>query len=178
MSAGLKSRANGRPGTFRITPFPAFLIWLSLTNNCLSGELPMDSTKLLDFANRYTGAWCSQDASSVAGFFADDGVLYVNGEPSEGREAIAAVAQGFMTAFPDMVLLMDDLDVGAEQVIYHWTFIGTNSGPEGTGNAVRFSGHEEWTLGDDGLIERSMGHFDAEDYQRQLGATGARSPQD
>ena len=27
---------------------------------------------------------------------------------------------------------------------------------------------EEWTLGDDGLIAVSMGHFDAEDYQHQL----------
>lgn len=138
----------------------------------------MDSERLEDFANRYTTAWCSGDAASVAAFFADEGVLYVNGAPSEGRDSITALAQGFMTAFPDMVLLMDNLEINAEQVIYHWTFIGTNTGPEGTGNAVRFSGYEEWTLGDDGLIELSMGHFDAEDYQRQLDVSGEGSSQD
>lgn len=131
----------------------------------------MNAEKLREFATRYTAAWCSQNAASVASFFAEDGTLYVNGAPSAGREAITAVVQGFMTAFPDMVLLMDDLEILKEQAIYHWTFIGTNTGPGGTGNAVHFSGYEEWTFGSEGLIEHSMGHFDAEDYQRQLGVS-------
>ena len=37
-----------------------------------------------------------------------------------------------------------------------------------TGRLVRFSGYEEWTLSENGLIARSLGHFDAEDYARQL----------
>src|SRR5262249_51362602 len=39
---------------------------------------PMDTSKLHDFATRYTAAWCSQDAASVASFFAMDGSLRVN----------------------------------------------------------------------------------------------------
>jgi hypothetical protein len=53
---------------------------------------------------------------------------------------------------------------------YHWTLSGTNTGPGGTGNPVRISGYEEWRLGGDGLIAESQGHFDAGDYQRQVGA--------
>jgi uncharacterized protein (TIGR02246 family) len=126
------------------------------------------SKKLNEFAARYTEAWCSQQATRVASFFAIDGVLFVNGSPAVGREAITAVAQEFISAFPDMELIMDELNTQSEQAIYHWTFLGTNAGPGGTGNAVRFSGHEEWTFGDDGLIIQSLGHFDNDDYQYQL----------
>ena len=73
-----------------------------------------------------------------------------------------------MTAFPDLVLVMDSLRVSRSTVEYHWTFSGTNTGPGGTGNAVRFSGYEEWTLGANGLIAASLGHFDEAEYNRQL----------
>ncbi len=131
----------------------------------------MDSTKLNDFATKYTAAWCSQNAASVAAFFADQGSLKVNeGSPAVGRTAITAVAQGFMTAFPDLVIRMDGLTVNGSQVRYHWTLTGTNTGPGGTGKFVRVSGFEEWRFGPDGLIAESKGHFDAADYQRQLNA--------
>jgi uncharacterized protein (TIGR02246 family) len=121
-----------------------------------------------DFAERYTAAWCSRDPASVAAFFSLDGSLTVNGTPAVGRTAIAEVAREFMTAFPDLQLLMDDLVVQGGGAVYHWTFIGTNTGPSGTGRRVRFSGHEEWRFGDDGLVAESQGHFDEDDYRRQL----------
>jgi uncharacterized protein (TIGR02246 family) len=121
-----------------------------------------------EFATRYTAAWNSNEPASVAAFFAEDGTLSVNGSPAVGRDAIAAVARGFMVGFPDMVLSMGDLIVTKNLVTYHWTFTGTNSGPEGTGNSVRFSGYEEWTFGGDDLVASSSGHFDADEYQYQL----------
>jgi uncharacterized protein (TIGR02246 family) len=124
---------------------------------------------LQDFARRYTAAWCSGDPASVASHYAPDGSLTINdGVPSVGREAITEAAESFMTAFPDMQVLLDgvvDRDDGAE---YHWTLVGTNTGPGGTGNRVRISGYEEWTLGDDGLIAASLGHYDEAEYNRQL----------
>jgi hypothetical protein len=33
---------------------------------------------------------------------------------------------------------------------------------------VRFTGFEDWTFGDDGLITESLGHFDQAEYARQL----------
>ena len=128
----------------------------------------MNADRLLEFATRYTAAWNSQNAANVSAFFAEGGSLSVNGVPAVGRKAITEVAQGFMSAFPDLELLMDKLEIQPDQLVYHWTFIGTNTGPEGTGNSVRFSGYEEWTLGDDGLIVQSMGHFDNDEYQHQL----------
>jgi uncharacterized protein (TIGR02246 family) len=129
----------------------------------------MDRHGLELFATKYTTAWCSQQAAQVASFFAEHGSLTINGgAPSIGRAAITAAAQGFMTAFPDMVVAMDGVEVHADRSVYRWTLTGTNTGPGGTGRVVRISGYEEWTLGADGLIAESQGHFDQAEYSRQL----------
>lgn len=130
----------------------------------------MDADFLADFAQRYTAAWCSQRAASVAAFYSPTGSLVINdGEPAVGRAAIAAAAQSFMTAFPDLKVLMDDARLcRAFEAVYRWTLTGTHSGPGGTGRRVRISGFEEWRFGADGLIEKSLGRFDAADYERQL----------
>jgi predicted ester cyclase len=142
---------------------------LLLFSGCSTGGAEMDAQTLCEFGVRYTAAWSDHDAAAVASFHNENSSLQVNdGEPAVGREAIAAVAQGFMTAFPDMVLEMDSISTTGSTVEYHWTFTGTNTGPGGTGNAVRFSGYEEWTLGEDGLIVASLGHFDDAEYNRQL----------
>jgi len=131
--------------------------------------MALDSQQLLDFARRYTDAWCSQDPARVAEHYDEQGSLVINGgTPSVGRAAITEAARSFMTAFPDMQVLMDDLVVRDEAIEYHWTLIGTNTGPGGTGNRVRISGFEEWTVGDDGLVAESQGHYDQAEYDRQL----------
>ncbi len=125
--------------------------------------------RLRSFAEAYTAAWRSQDAARVASFYAEDGSLQVNdAAPAVGRAAITEVAQGFMTAFPDMQVFLDDLRLEDDRAIYHWTLSGTNTGAGGTGRAVRISGYEVWQMGADGLIANSRGHFDSADYQRQL----------
>lgn len=138
---------------------------------CGSRGTQVDAAQLKAFGVRYTAAWCSQNAASVAAFFAEDGSLQINqGAPSVGRAAITKAAQGFMTAFPDMVVTMNGTEVQGNHAVYRWTLTGTNTGPGGTGKAVRISGYEEWTFGADGLIVQSKGHFDEAEYQRQLSA--------
>ena len=129
----------------------------------------MNATDLQDFATRYTAAWCSQEAARVAAHFSEHGSLAINGgDPAIGRAAIATAAQGFMTAFPDMIVTMDALDAQGEFVVYRWTLTGTNTGPGGTGRSVRISGYEEWSFDAVGLIAASLGHFDEAEYGRQL----------
>jgi len=145
------------------------LLIVFLLNGCTSKEASMNAAQLNDFATRYTAAWCSQDAASVASFYSENGSLKINAsDPSTGRDAITVAAQAFMTAFPDMVVEMNDLSLEGDHVVYHWTLIGTNSGPDGTGNAVRISGFEQWTIGADNKIAESRGNFDEVEYQRQL----------
>jgi nuclear transport factor 2 (NTF2) superfamily protein len=128
-----------------------------------------DPDQLRDFARRYTEAWCSQDPARVAEHYAPEGSLTINGgTPSVGRGAVTETARSFMTAFPDMQVLMDDVVVKEGGGEYHWTLVGTNTGPGGSGNRVRISGFEDWTIGEDGLIAESQGRFDQAEYDRQL----------
>ena len=125
--------------------------------------------KLREFAARYTTAWCSHDAAKVAAFYSPSGSLTINdGAPAVGREAIAEAARAFMTAFPDLQVDMDDVRVERDHAEYHWTLRGTNTGPGGTGKSVRISGFESWQMSEDGSIARSRGHFDRDEYARQL----------
>lgn len=122
------------------------------------------------FAEAYTAAWCGQDAASVAAFYEENGSLSLNEDaPAVGREAITVVAQGFMTAFPDLKVFLDDLLPQDDGAIYRWTLTGTNTGPGGTGRTVRISGFEVWQIGADGLIANSRGSFDNVEYRRQVG---------
>jgi MoxR-like ATPase len=125
--------------------------------------------ELRDFARRYTEAWCSGDPHRVAEHFAEDGSLTINGgTPAVGRAEVAEAARSFMESFPDMRVLMDDLRRGETATEYHWTLIGTNTGPGGTGHRVRISGYEEWTLDGNGLIADSQGHYDQAEYDWQI----------
>ena len=110
-----------------------------------------------------------KDPEKVARFFAESGSLTVNaGKPAVGRAQITEVARGFTTAFPDMVVTMDKVVDKGKLIEFHWTLTGTNTGPGGKGKKVRISGREDWRLGPDGLIAESKGHFDEEDYNRQI----------
>jgi uncharacterized protein (TIGR02246 family) len=146
---------------------PALL--LSTVVACMPERESMSRSRLTDFATRYTAAWCSHDASRVATFYAESGSLTINdGTPAVGRKAVEAAARSFMLAYPDLIVKLDRLEPKGERVLYHWTFIGTNTGPGGSGNRVQIHGYEDWKIGADGLIADSKGHYDARDWDRQV----------
>ena len=95
--------------------------------------------------------------------------------PAVGRDAIAATARRFMTAFPDMVVRLDRAEDENGLVVFHWILTGTNSGPGGTDRFVRIRGYEEWMM-DNGRIEQSTGHYDEAELQRQLRTGAVRTP--
>lgn len=122
-----------------------------------------------DFGKQYAEAWSGQNAEAHAKFFAPDGSQIVNnGTPAIGRDAIAKVAQSYMTAFPDMLVVCDSLPTTSKGVEFHWTLTGTNTGPNGTGKKVHISGVEILQFNSDGLITESNGSFDENEYNRQL----------
>lgn len=125
----------------------------------------MTSNELTEFAQRYAEAWCSQDPEKVAAFYARTGSISVNSAPAV---PIAEVARGFLRDFPDMAVSLDKLETTPDGINFHWTFTGTNTGPDGTGKRVRISGFEAWKIDHDGLVAESKGHFDAAEYERQL----------
>ena len=122
--------------------------------------------QLTKFAADYAAAWCSGNPEAVVGFYAKNASISVNdGAPAP----IAEVARGFMRDFPDMKVTFDKLETRPERTAFHWTLIGTNTGPGGTGKKVRISGYELWKFDNDGLIAESTGRFDGAEYARQLG---------
>lgn len=125
--------------------------------------------KMVKFGQEYTDAWNSKVPEKMAAFYAEDGTLIVNnGTPAVGRKQLAETAKSYMDAFPDLELTMDSLTMEKGTYRYYWTFKGTNSGPNGTGNKVDFSGFEEWTMNKHGLVQKSIGTYDAEEYEKQL----------
>lgn len=138
----------------------------------------MNSSEQADFGRRYAAAWSSQDPQALAACYAENGALRFNdAEPAIGREAIVATAQAFMDGFPDMVVRMESIESTPTGAIFHWLWTGTNTGPGGTGNPVRLNGFEEWSFDETGLILTSKGHFDEEDYERQLEGSAAANGQ-
>jgi predicted ester cyclase len=121
-----------------------------------------DRKQIEELARSYTDAWCSHEPARVAAHYVPGGTIAINGGEPAGIED---VAQSFVAAFPDIEVYMDDLVLKGDQVEYHWTFTGTSSE---TGKHVRIAGFEEWTVGADGLIAESLGHYDQAEYDRQL----------
>ena len=146
------------------------LIICGLTLACKTQN--SDYEKMVEFGKNYTNAWNSLDPEKVVSFYAEDGTLTINnGTPSAGRDQLAATVKSYMEAFPDMILVMDSLIEDSGTYKYYWTFSGTNTGPGGTGNKVKFSGFEHWTMNDNGLVQTSIGTYDAVDYNKQVNGT-------
>jgi SnoaL-like protein len=125
--------------------------------------MAQERRQIEQLARDYTEAWCSRDATRVAAHYAPGGTIAINGGEPAG---IVAVAEGFIAAFPDIEVLLDDLVLRDDGVVeYHWTFTGTSSE---TGRWVRISGAEEWTVDAAGLIASSRGRYDQAEYDRQL----------
>jgi len=135
---------------------------------CTAEEKPDAPEDLTSFATRYAAAWSGKDPVAFGAFYDEAGSLIVNGSASVGRAAIVETARSYMAAFPDMVVRLDSLREESGATVFHWTWTGTNTGPGGTGKAVNLRGYERWTFGPDGLIMTSDGHFDNDEYQRQL----------
>ena len=121
-----------------------------------------DQSAVRDFARSYADAWCSHDPAKVAAHYVPGGTISINGgAPAE----ITEVARGFIAAFPDIEVFLDDLVTKGDTVEFHWVFTGTSSD---TGKWVRIPGYEEWTLAADGLVASATGHYDQDEYKRQL----------
>ena len=163
-----------RPGAYGRWPI---LLAMAAMLACSRNRMTAHQVEMNDFATRYAAAWSSRNPANVAAFYSDRGSLTVNDDmPAVGRPAITAKARAFMTAFPDMIVRLERVEDEQGQVVFHWIWTGTNSGPGGTDRPVRIRGFEEWTMDDDGHILESKGHYDEAEYQRQLRGGSPRTP--
>lgn len=127
-----------------------------------------DKETALNLANAHCAAWTDKLPEKVAERYAETTSFGMNGaEPMTSRKEISEMASGFMQDFPDLVLTCDAVLVAEGHMVYAWTFEGHHAG---SGNFVRFSGWEEWDLNEDLQVTKSLGWFDAKDYERQIEA--------
>ncbi len=131
--------------------------------------MAVDIERFEEMTAAYTSAWNSGDPSAVADHFAPGRGITINrGENQFGREAMIAMASGFMAAFPDLKLTCDFCRLAGDHAVYGWTLEGHHAE---TGNRVKASGWEEWELNEECRITNSLGWFDAEDYVAQVSGT-------
>ena len=117
-------------------------------------------------AEAHCAAWTSRSPDTVADRYSTTTSFSINrGEPMRTRAEIAGMAAGFMTDFPDLSLTCDTLLVADRHMIYAWTFEGHY---RENGKLARFTGWEEWDLDDELKVIKSLGWYDAEDYERQI----------
>ena len=117
-------------------------------------------------AEQHCAAWTARDAELVASRYSSTPTFSMNGgDPMTTRAEIAAMAAGFMADFPDLVLSCDNVLAADCHMVYVWTFEGRH---KETGRPVSFSGWEEWDLDTDLKVIKSLGWFDAADYERQV----------
>jgi hypothetical protein len=82
-----------------------------------------------------------------------------------GHDELTAMAAGFHSDVPDLVLQNDGIRSAGSHVVFMWTFKGHHAE---TGNLLNVSGWEEWELDDDMKITSSLGWFDGDSYQQQV----------
>lgn len=117
-------------------------------------------------ADAYTKAWNSGSPEAVASFYAVDGSIVINnGDPWEGRSAVAAMAAGFYADVPDIHVVCEQLRYAGDHLAYLWRFTGTHSG---TKNRLNIVGWEEWDMDADHTVKSSRGWFDSAEYARQV----------
>ena len=91
------------------------------------------SRAIWELAMRASAAWSSQDPQGVAACYEETASLMINnGGPATGRAELAATAAGYMEAFPDLQVTVDQLHVAGDSAFWVWTLTGTNNGPGGT----------------------------------------------
>ena len=128
--------------------------------------MAIDPKRFEEMTAAYTAAWNSGDPAAVAEHYAPDRGITINrGEQQFGREAMLAMAGGFMASFPDLKLTRDFIRIAGDHGVFGWTLEGRHAD---TRNFVRASGWEEWDLDEECRILNSLGWFDAVDYERQV----------
>jgi steroid delta-isomerase-like uncharacterized protein len=111
--------------------------------------------------------WNARDGEKVAAAFTPDGVRVEYAKPGarlEGRDAIAAQAQAYMTAVPDCVLDVRGLEEREGTATLEWTYRGNHTGDipglAASGREIELPGVSVYRL-DGGLIAEERVYWDA-----------------
>ncbi|WGI20895.1 nuclear transport factor 2 family protein [Amylibacter sp. IMCC11727] len=119
--------------------------------------MPVPSQKITNLTQSFCTAWTDRDAFAVAGLFEADATFLVNGTPAKDPKAIADVADGFFTLFPDLHFMADDTRIASPNALLSWTFYGHH---QKTKSFTKLSGWITLVASDTGKIATAQMFYD------------------
>ena len=137
------------------------------------------ATEIQELAERYGGAWNSQDLEAIMDLHTDDCVFHAHAAgspPAEGREAVREAFAGYLALLPDINFAERSVRVGESHWVFESTMTGTLAG------SLQVDGQELGSSGArvevecvdvievrDGLIASKQTYLDSLAMQNQLG---------
>ncbi|MGE3795515.1 MAG: ester cyclase [Dehalococcoidia bacterium] len=123
-------------------------------------------------------------AGDIDGFGTLMGADFVEHEEAPGvvptKEGVLDMFRMYVSAFPDMVMMPDDVLVDGDKAVARVTVTGTNEGPfmgmPATGRRVEVQVIDIMRFGHDGLVHEHWGLMDALGMMQQLGALPEDAP--
>jgi len=153
-------------------PFILFVILFYLSIGVMAQAA--DSLAVLD---SYIAGWNSHDANQCAAYF-DQNIEFYDatiGNPVIGNENVKKdIVMSFMAAVPDLKLERGkDVLIREGNLIWKWTFSGTNTGDWSDGTKATNKNFKiqglTWMKVKDGKITYSGDFYDAYGFYQQLG---------
>ena len=150
---------------------------LALLLICSSGVQGQAKEKVIKTAiNDYVYCWNNKDMAKLKIILNENFTRTVNGvKIANNEKEMEAVINDNFTAFPDVVITVDNTIIKDNQSFGHWTFTGTNTGKYGenppTGKKVNFSGYSICIYDDAGKLTQEIVYFNELALMQQLGYT-------
>ena len=116
-----------------------------------------DHTALLTLLDRFADAWNRHDLGALMSMMTDDCVFeasagpQVNGQRSQGPEAVRAAFAAVFEAFPDARWTNPRHFIAGTRAVSEWTFIGTHK----DGKRVEVNGCDLFTLPDGKIVVKN-----------------------
>ena len=122
--------------------------------------------------DRYAEAFASHDVEAIAALHAPgtEFRLHLDGEPAQGRQAVAEAFAGFFAQWPGLGFDVHRVLTGPDHWVLDWTLTAALARPDGTPLPVRFDCLDVVTLDGDGLVVRKDTYVDHAQLQRALRA--------
>jgi steroid delta-isomerase-like uncharacterized protein len=139
----------------------------------------MTRPEINELIGRVLDAWRRHDATALANFHTEDGVVEspFAGGLTRGRDQIAKVYEAFFHAFPDLTMKIDDPLIDGERVVVIARLSGTDRGGfmgmHPSGRAVDFPCVLLFDL-ENGQIARERRIYDFTGLAVQVGAIKAK----
>lgn len=118
--------------------------------------------------------WNAKNAALVSELFAPTVAIHTPDGVLNGLGGASALLQAYSTAFPDFLLVIDDLVADADKVAFRWTFNGTHRGQlaniPASGKQVSVSNNVGIFQIADGKVNESRLCWDKYALLQQLGA--------